>query len=331
MMNLAHPGYLWLLLLLIPLVAYHVMKERRGYASVRLSSTRAFAKTGLGVKGVLRHVSFALKAAAFACLVLILCRPQSYDRWATSETQGTDIVMAVDISASMLSQDLKPDRLSAARDVAKAFVAKRTDDNIGLVIFAGDGFTLMPMTTDHTQLLNSLQELDVRLLDSDGTAIGDGIATAINRIRSGKAKSKSIILITDGTNNTGVIAPLTAAEVAKKDGIKIYTIGVGTKGMAPTPYAQDLAGNLIFKPMPVTIDEPTLQKVASMTGGKYYRATDNSVLDQVFAEIDKLEKTTLDVQNFSNTQDHYEPWAWALLALLVVSLLLDYTVLRRLP
>lgn len=331
MMNFAHPGYLWLFLLFIPLIGWYVWRERKGVPTMQLSSTSAFAGMSTGWKVYVRHLMLVVKLAAIACLIIILCRPQSYDSWARSEAEGTDIVLAVDISASMLSRDLTPDRLSAAKAVAQNFVSKRETDNIGLVIFAGDGFTLLPMTTDNAQLINTIKELDVRMLDSDGTAIGDGIATAINRIKGGKAKSKSIILITDGTNNTGVVAPLTAAEIAQHDSIRIYTIGVGTHGTAPIPVAQDWAGNLVFKQLPVTIDEPTLQKVATMTGGKYFRATDNNVLDQVFKEIDKLEKTKIDVQNFSNAHDNYMPWAWLLLGLVLLDLLVHYTVLRRLP
>lgn len=330
-MNLAHPGFLWLFLLFVPLIVWHVWSAQKGHPSMRLSSTAAFAGMKTSWKVYLKHFAFVLKLAAIGCLIIILCRPQTYDRWATSDAEGTDIVMAVDISASMLSKDLKPNRLEAAKQVAKDFAMKRQSDEIGLVIFAGDGFTEVPLTTDNALLVNAISELDVRMLDTGGTAIGDGIATAINRIKGGKAKSKSIILITDGTNNTGVVAPLTAAQIAARDSIRIYTIGVGTRGTALTPYAQDFAGNLLYKPMPVTIDEPTLQKIASMTGGKYFRATGNGVLGNIFNEIDRLEKTKIDVQHFSNTQDNYMPWAWALLLIVMLDLVLEYTVLRRIP
>lgn len=298
---------------------------------MRMSSTDAFRALPTSWKVYVKHLSFGLKLAALSCLIIILCRPQTYDRWSTSDTHGTDIVLAMDISASMLSRDLQPDRLEASKKVASDFVAKRESDNIGLVIFAGEGFTLLPMTTHQATLLNTIHEINVNMLDADGTAIGDGIATAINRIKGGKAKSKSIILLTDGTNNSGVIAPLTAAEIAQKEGIRIYTIGIGTRGTAPTPYGRGYGGELLYKPMPVTIDEPSLQKIAQMTGGQYFRATDNDVLTEVFNEIDKLEKTKIDVQNFSNTQDNYMPWAWALLLLVILNLLLSYTVLRRIP
>lgn len=331
MMNLAHPGYLWLFLLFIPLIAWYVWSQRKANPSMRMSSISAFKGLSTSWKVYVKHFSFVLKLAALSCLIIILCRPQTYDKWSMSDTEGTDIVMAIDISASMLSRDLQPDRLEAAKKVASDFVAKRESDNIGLVIFAGEGFTLLPMTTHQATLLNTIHEISINMLDADGTAIGDGIATAINRIKDGKAKSKSIILLTDGTNNSGVVAPLTAAEIAQKEGIRIYTIGLGTRGTAETPYAQGFGGELLYKPMPVTIDEESLQKVAQMTGGKYFRATDNDVLTSIFNEIDKLEKTKIDVKNFTNTQDNYMPWAWALLLLVLLNLTISYTVLRRIP
>lgn len=331
MMNLAHPGYLWLFLLFIPLIAWYVWSQRKANPSMRMSSISAFKGLSTSWKAYVKHLSFVLKLAALSCLIIILCRPQTYDKWSMSDTEGTDIVMAIDISASMLSRDLQPDRLEAAKKVASDFVAKRESDNIGLVIFAGEGFTLLPMTTHQATLLNTIHEISINMLDADGTAIGDGIATAINRIKDGKAKSKSIILLTDGTNNSGVVAPLTAAEIAQKEGIRIYTIGLGTRGTAETPYAQGFGGELLYKPMPVTIDEESLKKVAQMTGGKYFRATDNDVLTSIFNEIDKLEKTKIDVKNFTNTQDNYMPWAWALLLLVLLNLTISYTVLRRIP
>ena len=331
MMNLAHPGYLWLFLLFIPLIAWYVWSQRKANPSMRMSSISAFKGLSTSWKVYVKHFSFVLKLAALSCLIIILCRPQTYDKWSMSDTEGTDIVMAIDISASMLSRDLQPDRLEAAKKVASDFVAKRESDNIGLVIFAGEGFTLLPMTTHQATLLNTIHEISINMLDADGTAIGDGIATAINRIKDGKAKSKSIILLTDGTNNSGVVAPLTAAEIAQKEGIRIYTIGLGTRGTAETPYAQGFGGELLYKPMPVTIDEESLKKVAQTTGGKYFRATDNDVLTSIFNEIDKLEKTKIDVKNFTNTQDNYMPWAWALLLLVLLNLTISYTVLRRIP
>ena len=301
MMNLAHPGYLWLFLLFIPLIAWYVWSQRKANPSMRMSSISAFKGLSTSWKVYVKHLSFVLKLAALSCLIIILCRPQTYDKWSMSDTEGTDIVMAIDISASMLSRDLQPDRLEAAKKVASDFVAKRESDNIGLVIFAGAGFTLLPMTTHQATLLNTIHEISINMLDADGT------------------------------NNSGVVAPLTAAEIAQKEGIRIYTIGLGTRGTAETPYAQGFGGELLYKPMPVTIDEESLKKVAQMTGGKYFRATDNDVLTSIFNEIDKLEKTKIDVKNFTNTQDNYMPWAWALLLLVLLNLTISYTVLRRIP
>ena len=329
-MNFAHPSLLWLFLLFIPLIAWWVWRQRHGDPSLRMSSTQAFEKLPSSWRVYLRHISFALKLGALACLIIILCRPQIYDRWASSDAEGTDIVIALDISGSMLAKDFKPDRFEAAKKVAADFVAQRPTDRMGIVVFAGESFTMVPMTTDKAIVVNAINELEMGLLE-DGTAIGDGIATAINRIKSGKAKSKSIILLTDGTNNAGVVAPLTAAEIAKADSIRIYTIGVGTTGTAPMPIGYDWAGNLQYQNMPVTIDEPTLKQIASMTGGKYFRATGNGVLEKVFKEIDSLEKTKLDVKKYSNTQDNYMPWAWLLLLLVMLDVILCYTLLRRFP
>lgn len=273
---------------------------------------------------------FVVKLLAIGALIIILCRPQTNDRWQTSETEGTDIVVALDVSTSMLARDFKPDRFEAAKDVASQFIAGRETDNIGIVVFAGESFTLVPMTTDKSVLMNYIQDIKMGIIE-DGTAIGDGLATSINRIKDGKAKSKSIILLTDGSNNTGVVAPLTAAEIAKKYGIKIYTIGVGKNGEALYPVGQNYYGKMEYQLMPVVIDEATLKSIASTTGGKYFRATDKSVLKEIFNEIDKLEKTQMDVKQFSHTEDDYMPWALLLLALVVLEILIRHTLLREIP
>ncbi len=228
-----------------------------------------------------------------------------------------------------MARDFKPDRFEAAKEVATKFIAGRESDNIGIVIFAGESLTGVPMTVDITQLLSYLQNLNMGVLE-DGTAIGDGIATSLNRLKEGKAKSKSIILLTDGSNNTGVVAPVTAAEVAKELGVKIYTIGVGTNGNAPYP-VRTLTGRIEFESQPVVIDEATLKTIAETTGGKYFRATGNRVLNEIFEEIDKLEKTQMDVRHFSHTEDNYMMWAWLALGLFTLELLLRFTVLRTIP
>ena len=229
----------------------------------------------------------------------------------------------------MLALDFEPYRFGAAKEVAARFISGREADNIGFVIFAGESLTGVPMTVDRAQLLQYLGNLGMNVLE-DGTAIGDGIATSLNRLKEGKAKSKSIILLTDGSNNTGVIAPVTASEVAKELGVKIYTIGIGTNGNAPYP-VRTLTGRIEFQPQPVVIDEATLKTVAESTGGKYFRATGNRVLEEVFQEIDALEKTHMDVRHFSHTEDNYMLWAWLALALFTLELVLRYTVLRTIP
>ena len=331
MMNLAHPGWLWLLpVLLIPLVLWYIYSQDKNEPEMNVSSTRAFDGMGTSWKLWLKHFSFALKLGALACLIVILCRPQTKDSWSTSDVEGTDIVIALDVSTSMLARDFNPNRFECAKKVATQFVSGRDHDNIGLVLFAGESFTQVPMTMDNATLVNAIGQTQMFMLE-DGTAIGDGIATSINRIRDGKAKSKSIILLTDGSNNTGVVAPNTAADIARKYGIKIYTIGVGSNGTAEVPVAQNFDGSFIYQRMPVVIDEATLKNIASITGGKYFRATSGNALSNIFKEIDQMEKTRMDVQRFTHTEDRYEPWALLLLGLLLLSLLLDYTLLRHIP
>ncbi|MBR6247618.1 MAG: VWA domain-containing protein [Muribaculaceae bacterium] len=332
MIHLARPYLLWLFLLFVPLIAWYVYHYRNSEPTMRVSSTRSMAKLPTSWKVWFKHLMFAVQLAALGCLIVILCRPQSHDSWATSDVEGTDIMVALDVSTSMLAKDFTPNRLEAAKDVATRFVTGRDHDNIGLVLFAGESFTQVPMTMDNATLVNAIQGVNVSLgYIEDGTAIGDGIATAINRIKDGKAVSKSIILLTDGSNNTGVVAPLTAAEIAKRFDIKIYTIGVGSNGSAPYPVAIDYAGNIQYQTMPVVIDEATLQQIANATGGKYFRATSKGTLASIFKEIDTLEKTHMDVQRFSHTEDHYHPWAIALLVLLLVWMVGEYTVLRHIP
>ncbi len=330
----ANPSYLWLLLLLLPVVAWYVWKHRDLTASIGMSTTAQFASLPRSWRGTARHLLFVLQLLAIAALIVVIARPQTVARWRTSSTAGTEIVLVMDISGSMLAKDFEPNRFGAAKEVATRFVNGRENDALGLVIFAGESFTAVPMTTDRAMLTNYINSLHMNIILhgmlEDGTAIGDGVATAINRIKDGKAKSKSIILITDGTNNRGNVAPNTAAEIAAKYGIKIYTIGVGTIGNAPVPQ-QNAFGRIEYVPMPVTIDENTLRQMASMTGGKYFRATGNEVLNDVFDEIDSLEKTEIDVRNFSNTDDDYLPWGALALGLLVLSMILRMTLLRSNP
>lgn len=328
-MQLAQPQYLWLFLIFIPLIAWYVLKHRNSHASIALSSTKAFEKIGRTWKVYLRHGLFLLRLAAIACIIIVLARPQLKDSWRTSSTEGTDIVIALDVSTSMLARDFKPDRLEAAKSVAAKFINGRDADNIGLVIFAGESLTGVPMTVDRSQLLSYISGISTDMIE-DGTAIGDGIATSLNRLKEGKAKSKSIILLTDGSNNTGVATPQMAAEVAKEMGVKIYAVGIGTNGMADFPRL-DMLGRVEYVQLPVVIDEATLQSVAQSTGGKYFRATDNRVLEDVFHEIDALEKTQMDVRHFSHTEDNYMMWAWLALGFFALEMLLRYTILRSIP
>lgn len=323
-----NPWCLLLLLLLIPAIVWYILKHKTAQASMNVSSTEAFDKMPQSYKVYLRHVAFALRMLAIAAIIVVLARPMSTDSWQKSSTEGVDVMVALDISGSMLSRDFSPNRLEAAKAVAAQFIAGREYDNIGLVVFAGEGFTMCPMTTDHTVLLNLMKDVDCGML-VDGTAVGDGLATAVNRIKDGPAKSKTIILLTDGTNNAGIVDPITAAEIARSYGIRIYTIGVGTKGMAPSPVMTPYG--IRYQNMPVEIDEDKLRQIASIGDGQYFRATDENVLKSVFAEIDQMEKTKLSVQQFSRREEAYMPWAILAMLLLGVEILLRYTLLRNVP
>ncbi|MBQ7824478.1 MAG: VWA domain-containing protein [Bacteroidaceae bacterium] len=328
-MTFANPLYLYLLLLLIPAIAWYIWKQKGAQASLQVSATQAFNKLPVTYKSYLRHFRFFLRLLALICVIIALARPQSSSSWQNSTTEGIDIILALDVSTSMWAQDFKPDRLEAAKDVAAAFINGRRNDNIGLVEFAAEGFTLCPMTTDHAILLNQLKEVQCGVLE-DGTAIGVGLATAINRIKDGQAKSKTIILLTDGSNNRGQVSPATAAEIAATYGIRVYTIGVGTRGMAPYP-ARTPFGTIVTQQVEVDIDENTLKQIAATTGGEYFRATDENALEKVFEEIDKLEKTKMSVKEFSKKEEEYLVWAIAAFILLCFEILLRNTVLKNIP
>lgn len=328
-MVFANPTYLYLLLLLIPMIGWYVYKLRKSQASLQVSSTEAFEVAGAtSWKVYLRHVPFVLRTLAIALLIVVLARPQSTDSWQNSTTEGIDIVMAMDISTSMLAEDLKPNRLEAAKDVAASFINGRQNDNIGLVVFAAESFTQCPLTIDHGVLLNLFKDIQPGIIQ-DGTAIGLGLANAVSRIKDSQAKSKVIILLTDGVNNTGEIAPVTAAEIAKTFGIRVYTIGVGTQGEAPYPIPT--AFGIQYQNIPVEIDEQVLKQIASTTGGQYFRATDNASLKEIYSEIDQMEKTKISVQEFSKKQEEYKNWALIVFALLLVEVLLRNTLLRNIP
>lgn len=325
-MMLKYPAFLWLSLLYIPLVAWYIWKHRNASPSLGISTVSPVANLPVSWKTVAMHLAFALQLLAIGALIVALARPQTHDHLRTSRIEGTDIVIALDISGSMTARDFEPTRFAAAKEVASKFVNQRTDDNMGLVVFAGESLSLMPLTNDRAALMNAIRQVEMGELN-DGTAIGDGLTSAINRIASGKAKSKSIILLTDGTNNAGDVPPSTAAQIAKQKGIKVYTIGVGTNGsiQITDPYGFSTTT------LETKIDEQSLKEIASVTGGKYFRATDEKMLRNVFDEIDSLEKTVLDVDRFTLTDENFMPWVLLALCSFCAYLLLRYTVLRRIP
>lgn len=323
---LKHPAFLWLFLIYVPLIAWYVWKHRNANPSIGISTVSPVINLPVSWKTIAMHAAFGLQLLTIGFLIVALCRPQTHDHYRTSRIEGTDIVLALDISGSMTARDFEPSRFAAAKEVATKFVNQRQNDNMGLVVFAGESLSLMPLTNDRAALMNAIKNVEMGELN-DGTAIGDGLTSAINRIASGKAKSKSIILLTDGTNNAGDVPPSTAAQIAKQKGIKVYTIGVGTNGsiQITDPYGFSTTT------METKIDEQSLKEIASATGGKFFRATDEKMLRNVFDEIDSLEKTVLDVDRFTTTDENFMPWVLAALCAFCVYLLLRYTVLRRIP
>ncbi|BBL06609.1 MULTISPECIES: vWA domain-containing protein [Alistipes] len=331
-MQFASPHYLWLLTLLAPMTAYYVWRTMQGGAAIRISTVAGVLHAPKTVRHYLRHLPFALRAAAFALLVVALARPQDIEQNVRTNTEGIDIVLAIDVSASMLARDFRPDRITAAKEVAGSFVADRYGDRIGLVVFAAEAFTQSPLTTDQSTLQTLLARIRSGLIDDSGTAIGNGLATAINRLRESEAKSKVIILLTDGVNNRGQIAPMTAAEIARAQGIRVYTIGVGTEGTAPYPavdiYGQPTGDVVMAK---VEIDEKTLGAMADLTGGKYFRATDNAKLKAIYDEINQLEKSKVEVTERISYHERFLVWALAALGALLLEFLLSNLVLKRIP
>ena len=290
---------------------------------------RGVANAPRTVRYYLRHLPFVLRAAAFALLVVALARPQDIEQNVSTNTEGIDIMLTIDVSGSMLARDFKPDRITAAKEVAGSFIADRYGDRIGLVAFAGEAFTQSPLTTDQSTLQTLLSRIRSGLIE-DGTAIGNGLATAINRLRESDAKSKVVILLTDGVNNRGEITPMTAAEIARAQNIRVYTIGVGTEGMAPYP-AVDMFGNITFVKQKVEIDEKTLTAMADMTGGKYFRATDNAKLKAIYDEINQLEKSRVEVLEHISYHELFLVWVLAALGVLLAEFLLSNLVLKRIP
>lgn len=324
-----YPNLLYLLLLLIPAAGYYIYREIKGNApSLQVSTLLPFAGERKSLKHFLRHVPFTLRMIAMAAIIVAIARPRSSSDFETTNTEGIDIVLAMDVSTSMLARDFNPDRIAAARDIAVQFIAERPSDRIGIVVFAGEAYTQCPLTTDRITLINMMKEVQTGLIE-DGTAIGNGLATAVARLKDSDAVSRVIILLTDGVNNRGEIAPLTAAEIARTYGVRVYTIGVGAQGMAPypvmTPYGVQI------QQVQVEIDEELLKQIATLTGGEYFRATDNTKLMSIYSQINQMEKSRTLVDSFPVYKELFMKYALIALAALALEYLLRWLVLRRIP
>jgi Ca-activated chloride channel homolog len=323
----ADPLFLYLLGIIPVMVAFYLFKQQKASASLRMPGLDQFESARTTFRHYLRHILFAFRTICLTLLIIVLARPQATNKFQNISTEGIDIVLTLDISGSMLARDFRPDRLEASKNVATEFISGRPYDRMGLVVFSGESFTQCPLTTDHAVLINLLREIQSGMIE-DGTAIGMGLATAVNRIKDSEAKSKVIILLTDGVNNRGEIAPATAAGIAKTYGIRVYTIGVGTQGMAPYPVNTPFG--IKYQDMPVEIDEGILKEISETTGGKYFRATDNTKLVQVYNEIDKLEKSKIDVRQFSKKEEKYLMSAVFAFFLLAVEILIRNSIFRNL-
>ncbi len=324
-MTFANPGYLFLLLLLIPVIGWYIYELRKSDASVLVSDTRIMKAQPQSWRVWMLHVPFILRTAIIILLSVALARPQLTNRWSSESTEGIDIMMALDISGTMLAEDLRPNRLEAAKQVASDFVIARPNDQIGLVVFAGESFTQCPLTTDHAVLVNLFKSVEYGMIE-DGTAIGLGLANAVNRMKDSPTKSKVVILLTDGSNNRGDIDPQTAAEIAKTFGIRVYTVGVGSYGQARVPVPTPMG--VQYMTMDSEFDEGTLRRIADITGGQYFRATDNTTLKQIYEQIDQLEKTKMRVREYSKHTESFAPFLFAALVCLVLEIIVRYFVLR---
>lgn len=325
--SFAYPWFLILLAIIPLLTVWYLWRHNRNIASLTISSEMQVEAFSKSFRHILRHLLFAVRMLALVVVILILARPQSTDRWQNVSTEGIDIMLAIDISGSMLAKDFNPDRIEAAKNVATEFISGRYDDRIGLVVFSGESFTQCPLTTDHAALINLLREIKSGMIE-DGTAIGMGIATAVNRLKDSDAKSKVIILLTDGVNNRGSIDPLTAAELANTFSIRVYTIGVGSMGSAPYPVQTPFG--VQYRNVPVEIDEAILKKISAETGGLYFRATDNKKLAEVYREIDQMEKSKIDVREYKRKMEEYMPLAVLALILLIVEITARFLFMKNL-
>jgi len=323
-----NPNLLYLLLLLVPVIVWYVFNHKRTHASIQVSTIKGIGKNHITYKHILRHVVFTFRILVMALIIIAIARPQSTLNWKNEESEGIDIVLALDVSSSMLARDFEPDRLEAAKDLAIQFIAGRRNDKIGLVVFSGESFTQCPLTTDHSVLINLFKDVKSGIIE-DGTAIGMGLANAVSRLKDSDAKSKVIILLTDGVNNQGAIAPATAADLAQTFGIRVYTIGVGTEGVAPYPMNTPFGVQL--RNVPVEIDEDVLTEIAQKTGGEYFRATDNEKLKQIYEQIDKLEKSKIEVKEFSQRNEEFLLFVLIAAFLLLTEMVLRNTILRQIP
>jgi len=321
----AHPGFFWLFIFIPLMVAWYVWREEKLYGYLNVSAIKGFSVPVKSVVPKLRHLGIILRLLALVAIIVALARPQSALSWQNTTTEGIDIIIASDISGSMLAEDFEPNRLEAGKNIAIDFIKNRPNDRIGLVIFSGESFTQCPLTIDHDVLINLYKDIKYGMID-DGTAIGMGLATAVNRLKDSEAKSRVVILLTDGSNNMGSIPPLTAAEIAKQFNVRVYTVGIGTHGFAPYP-VQTPEG-IQYQRMPVDVDEGTLTKIANITGGKYFRATDNNKLKQIYEQIDKLEKAKIDVTQYHKKTELFLPFAIIALLILLLEFGLKNTVLK---
>jgi len=324
----ANPEFLWLFLLLPIAIAWYYFKQKSQVANLNISTISPISNKGFGL-AQWRHLLIVLRLLALALIILGLARPHSFDVTARNKKNlGIDIVLSIDVSGSMLARDFNPNRLEALKKVASEFVYNRINDRLGVVVYAAESYTKTPVTSDKPMILESIKAIKWDRILQDGTGIGMGLSTAVNRLKDSKAKSKVIILLTDGVNNSGFIEPETAADIAKEFGIKVYTIGVGSMGMADSPFAMDEKGNIMYKRMPVEIDEKLLKSIANKTGGQYFRATDNSSLKKIYNEIDQLEKTEIDEKTFYSYDEKFRPLILLALGLLLLEFILRNTLFR---
>ncbi len=324
----AYPWALYFLLCIPLMIAWYIFKGMKVQSSVKYSSINIFKDVPSTLREYLMHIPFSLRMIAVGLLIIALARPQSFTSGENVTTEGIDIAMVLDISGSMLAEDFKPNRLEAAKNVIDNFVEGRTSDRIGLVVFAREAFTQCPLTIDYNVLRNLLLDIRSGMIE-DGTAIGNAIANGVNRLKESNAKSRIIILITDGVNNSGEVDPISAAEIANAFGIRIYTIGVGTRGQAPYPVKTPFG--MRYQMVPVEIDENVLKEISGITEGQYFRATNNRALKDIYEKIDKLEKTKIEITSYRNASEKYHSWLWGGLILLLFELGLSKTIFRKLP